>query len=436
MTDPAAYVPEEDFGSLLRSATPRDDAGAETLDRYEWQTMMATVDLLGLYMDTLEDPQRDPDQVSDCGVVCEYHEDWSRVVPGDVQLVSGKHKEPRFGAYTTVSSLLGDGGVYHLFDRWHVLGSVPRCRLVTTAGLNSDAATIAEVCEHFRVNGAEAPLPNQRAETAFSRLASDVATRRAAAGLDPVPELNAAVLPQFLARLMLDCGAPRREHLPTLAPTAYAEPVARALGRSDLAVEIWEAVLSLVRRRMRAAGPARRGLLPSLTPGSEDELERRTITVADAHVAAMVAITTPGGFTPLPQLVITNRMAVKMNEGRCAATSIERAEMLRKRFAAYRRAQRSQPGSREAEIELDLLLRRVADRATAATRNDIQPWGATMWSELETRLGLEAAPGAATRLDTDLLLGGVSDLANNCKVWYSEPFDAKARVAAMREERA
>jgi hypothetical protein len=59
-----------------------------------------------------------------------------------------------------------------------------------------------------------------------------------------------------------------------------------------------------------------------------------------------------------------------------------------------------------------------------------------MWSELETRLGLEAASGAATRLDTDLLLGGLSDLANSCKVWYSEPFDAKARVAAMREERA
>jgi hypothetical protein len=29
-----------------------------------------------------------------------------------------------------------------------------------------------------------------------------------------------------------------------------------------------------------------------------------------------------------------NKMAVKMNEGRCAATSIDRVEMLRKRFTA------------------------------------------------------------------------------------------------------
>lgn len=56
-------------------------------------------------------------------------------------------------------------------------------------------------------------------------------------------------------------------------------------------------------------------------------------------------------------------MAVKMHEGRCAATSIDRAETLRKRFNAFRRVQRSTPGGREAEIDLELLLRRVADHA-------------------------------------------------------------------------
>jgi len=32
-----------------------------------------------------------------------------------------------------------------------------------------------------------------------------------------------------------------------------------------------------------------------------------------------------------------------------------------------------------------------------------------------------------------MLLGGVADLANSCKVWFSESFDAKARVRELRE---
>lgn len=315
--EPADEIPE-DLGIVLLTATPTDDAGAQTLDRYEWQAMMATVDLLGLYMDAVDGEGRDPRNVTDCGLVCEYHEDWARVINGEVQLVSGKHKESGFGAYTTANSLLGDGGVYHLFDRWHTLGAVPGSRLVTTAGLDSDAAAISQACDHFRTHGTGGVLPNAAVQTAFERLHAGVTERRIASGADPIADLATDVLPQFLASLTLQCGEPRREHLPSMAPTAYAEPIARALGRPDLAVAIWEAVLSLVRGRMRAAGPARRGLLPTLAPGGLDELERRTITVADAHVAIMAALTTPGGFTPLPKLVITNKMAVKMNQGRCA----------------------------------------------------------------------------------------------------------------------
>jgi hypothetical protein len=74
----------------------------------------------------------------------------------------------------------------------------------------------------------------------------------------------------------------------------------------------------------------------------------------------------------------------------------------------------------------------VADHATAATRNVTGPWGAAMWSELEIRLTVAAGTGSAAGLDADMLLGGVAHLANNCKVWYSEPFDAQARVREFR----
>lgn len=426
-----------DLGAVLRVAAQPDNAGADTFDRYEWQAMMATVDLLSLYMDAVSAVGRDPQDVTDCGLVCEYHEDWARVVGGEVQLVSCKHKEPGFGAFTTARSLLGDGGIYHLFDRWHTLGRVPTCRLVTTAGLDSDARAIGQVCTHFRARGHEAALPTAAMQTAYDRLHEAVAERMASAGGTAITDLATHVLPKFLAGLTFECGVPRRDHLPSLAPTAYADPIARALGRPALAAEIWEAVLSLVRSRMRAAGPARRGLLHTLAPGGPDELERRTITVADAHIAISAAIRTPGGFAPLPRLVITNKLAIKMSEGRCAATSIDRAEILRKRFAAFRRDQRSKPGAREAELALELTLRRVADRATGATRNTVgQAWGSAMWTELENRLTHEAGAGAAAGLDADMLLGGVADLANNCKVWFSEPFDAQARVRGLREGRS
>lgn len=422
----------EDLGSVLRAVTPPDDAGAQTFDRFEWQAMMATVDLLSMYMNALITNQ-EPSGVIDCGLVCEYHEDWACVLHGEVELVSGKHKEPDFGAYTTAPALLGDGGVAHLFDRWHSLGGMPRSRLVTTAGVSDDAEAIRKACEHFAERGLDAALPNDTIQKAYTRLASKLKEKREAAGLDEIKDLDSAVLPKFLMTLTLQCGEPRRDFLPSGAPTAYAAPIAGELGRPDLAVAIWEAVLSLVRGRMRDAGPSRLGLLHSLAPGGPDELERRTVTVADAHVAITAALTTPGGFTPLPKLVVTNKMAVKMDEGHCAATSIDRAEALRKRFTSTRRDRRSNPGARENELELELFLRKIADRATGATRTtDGKPWGAKLWAEIEDRLDAEAGTGTATGFDTDMLLGGVADLANQCKIWFSEPFDAQARLRALR----
>lgn len=114
------------LGEGLRSEVPPDDAGAETFDRYEWQAMMATVDLLALYYDALT-TDLDPSSVNDRGLVCEYHEDWCWVRADETEVVSGKHKEPRFGAYTTTASLLDDGGLFHLFDRWLALDGSVTC---------------------------------------------------------------------------------------------------------------------------------------------------------------------------------------------------------------------------------------------------------------------------------------------------------------------
>jgi hypothetical protein len=113
---------------------PPDDAGASTADRYDWQAAMAAADGLALYRDALDDTG----QLAvgfDGRIVCEHHEDWVAVQGDDAELVSGKHREQAYGAYTTVNQLVSEGGLGHLFGRWHVLYQKPTCRLVTTAGL-------------------------------------------------------------------------------------------------------------------------------------------------------------------------------------------------------------------------------------------------------------------------------------------------------------
>ena len=114
------------------SAEPEDDAGAETADRYEWQAAMAAADALSLYRESIENGRSAV--ANDAGIICEHHEDWVVVVAGEAELVSGKHRDPSVAVFTTITQLLGDGGLAHLFGRWHAMNELPYCRLVTTAG--------------------------------------------------------------------------------------------------------------------------------------------------------------------------------------------------------------------------------------------------------------------------------------------------------------
>jgi hypothetical protein len=138
---------------VVLSAEPEDDAGAQTADRYEWQAAMAAADALSLYRDTLENSRAAVD--CDAGIICEHHEDWVVVVAGEAELVSGKHRDPSVAVFTTIPQLLGDGGLAHLFGRWHAMGELPYCRLVTIAGLSRGAAQ--ELNEVTRASAKLAP---------------------------------------------------------------------------------------------------------------------------------------------------------------------------------------------------------------------------------------------------------------------------------------
>ena len=136
--------------TTLKETKPPDDAGAETFDRYEWQATMAAADVFAAYLGCLDEHGVLRGDLT-FEVICEHHEDWALSDGHGTEIVSGKHRETQVGAFTTVYSLLVEGGVLHLLDRWLALGRTPKCRLVTTAGVAGDARALMEAAEAFAI---------------------------------------------------------------------------------------------------------------------------------------------------------------------------------------------------------------------------------------------------------------------------------------------
>lgn len=415
---------------ILRASPPPDDAGAETADRYEWQAMMATADVLGIYFEQLDDTGA---VVTGGGftVFCEHHEDWS-VARGDAtEIISGKHREASVGVLSTLRQLLVDGGVLHLFDRWTALQRTPACRLVTTAGLASDAARTAAVCDILRADPAS-DHPSVEGVLAGLSLAIAALRPSGSGGVASTEDLRA-----FLSVLRLQPAEARRDQVPDLAAERYGRPVAELFGQPDGGNAVWRAVFALIRPRMRDAGPRRGGALPVvLGVEHDDALASRSLTLEDVDTAVRFAIRNVSGYTPLPRVIKANKMAVKMAHGGCSDNSVERADDLRLQYRRYWRVRTGSPNTSDRRRRLENTLSRIVDEATDDVRVEQGQWGAQLWRELGTRLRVMDGTAEVAGLDADLLLGGVSELANNCRAWYTDRFDAHAVLSRLLEEEA
>lgn len=404
--------------TVLRETPPPEDSGAETADRYEWQAMMATADVISLYFAKLDDAGNLVEG-ADFTVICEHHEDWAVDADAQSEIVSAKHREASVGPLNTYRQILNEGGVLHLFDRWQKLGMTPLCRLVTSAGLSGDAARTARACERLRQD-----LSTEDSEVLDVVRGLGQVVVGSATGINPVPERD-DLLRAFLACLRFQDSQPQRKHLPDMAAERFGRPVAQRLGNGEAAAAIWQAVLALVRPRMRAAGPSTGGALPTVMGTVHDNsLAARTLTCDDVDTAVRFALRNVAGYAPLPRMIKANRMAVKMAHGGCSDNAIERADSLRRQYGQYWRIRRSSPGLSDQRLRLTNTLSRVVDEATHSVRADDRTWGAELWRELDDRFRVLEGQRDAQGLDAYLLLGGVSELANQCKAWYSDRFDA------------
>lgn len=435
-------MPVEDSGGsgasvpaqILVATVPPDDAGAETLDRFEWQCAMATADVLALYEQSLSGSCHDAHEL-----ICEHHEDWSLRGETDAEIVSAKHLERKFGTYSTLKQLLDEGGVLHLFDRWIALQRSPLCRVVTTPVLDGDAEKFEKACAHFRGQSGDVLDFGQHAEL-MTKLVTEVDKRRALksdSGTGDVadPAQDPASLAAFMRVLRLDHGRPFRDDLRYAAAERYAVPLAQHLGKPDAAGAIWTAVLNVVRERMRAAGPTPRAELPLVLGAADEEgYEARSLTLGEVGVIVEVAVNNTAGLAPLPKPLRTSRVAVKMAVGGCHETTIGRAERLRLQFKTYWRTVGSGPGRAAQQQRVDNVLHQIAENETILVANESGPWGQALWSSVQKRMDvLETAP-KAQGLDADLLMGGVAELANNCLVWFSEGFNADEVARRLAEE--
>lgn len=327
-------------------------------------------------------------------------------------MVSAKHREPSVGAFTTIPQLLGDGGVAHLFGRWHAMSELPYCRLVTTAGLSrGPARELSEAARDLRelADGGQMLLAGGGHEDIIAQFAKGLqqhakrslpAPWRAAidgGAVDPVAE-HVEQAGRFLSMLRIDEGKPSRTYIGHAAPDMYCGPVLRILGHDALiAASVWEAVLALFRAHMRAAGPKPRGALPYVQAGqprltaavlAERELAARTVTVADIDLTVCKAIANQSGYVPLVSAPRVTRLGIKMEEGQCTDNSIERAEQLKSDYQGYWRDRESgDPLARAARRRLRRALLRISDDATAAItgpeRNLRGPRrGAAAWGHL------------------------------------------------------
>lgn len=413
---------------VLRETVAPDDAGAETADRYEWQAMMATADVLAAYVQRLNDSGA-LTEGNGFTVICELHEDWA-LLGGDVsEIVSAKHRETSVPRLGTLRSML-TCGVLHLFERWEALGKSPMCRLVTTAGVADEAAKFVEACETLRQSPDAAADGLRELLTEFGEQIVSLRSSGAAPTND--------TLALFAASLRIQHSQPRRDHLPDMAATRYAKPIADRLGRPDAPEAIWRAVLGLVRERMRAAGPTPGGALPTVlgVPLDDDPHAARSLTLGDVDIAVRVALRNVAGYARLPRRVRITRMAVKMVHGGCSDNTIERVDSLRLQHRLHWRGLAGTPTTQDRRRGLNNVLLRVVAEVTESVRTGDADWGVPLLTGVEARLQVIAEGPDVQGLDVHLLVGGVGDLSNNCKVWFTDRFDVEAEIVRLMAEAA
>lgn len=449
--------PELTAAELVVTVPQPDDWGANTLDRYDWQASMAAADGLELYRQALGANKRLQDDESR-RILCEYHEDWVAIHGDAAELVSAKHRDASADAYRTLNQLAHEGGLAHLFLRWRALQEKPTCRLATSGGLargdvQEFEATIRALRE-LRLSASQFTIPDANRSSVEKFHAAIHANSgkflpddwiEGSEGEIPLDDQLQQVA-RFISMLDIQAEETRRADIGFAAPTKCAKPVVDLLGFDVPYEAVWNAVYGLFFTRMKAAGPRTDAIISpvlafangSEIPTSADKeraLASRIVTMQDIDLAVMTAVANPSAYGSLASPIRLSRAAIKMRKGKCSDNSIERGEQLRRDYQRYWSGRlNGDPTALAERDKLRRLLLRVSDRSDTPEMRSKSDWGAHFWIALQDALDNVTEEQIPAGMDPDLLLGGINDLTNECKIWFSEIFDVAAEIDRLREE--
>ncbi len=415
---------------------PAEDSGAETQDRFRWQHHCTAVDCIAML--------RDP---SVRRIVCEMHEDYL-VDRGedDRELVSCKTRELTRGAWP-LAELCVTGGLAHLFSRWRQLGGV-RLRLMTNAALKLGAYEAAAVIAACRAvaDGAAFDGDVAKCRDALARALLAARRRRPFEHIPetpkplrgspavPLPAGFAEQVEGFMPVLRVCAELPSRLHIRGHHVEEVMRPALATTGHDPSgAADCYDAIVAIVAIR-NVSGPLTGQYASWLTiPGTGSArgtlaalVQARTIHRDD--VSAALGNRPDATRRDRPRTTARDRLRIKLMAGAVGETRINSALRLRERWLAHcARIRNDLPGDSQDRDDLEDLVLDIAGDVEAEVATVGSDWGDKMYEALRARLHAEADSLANSIAPTgDLLFGLALDLAAECEVWFSQPFDVEA----------
>jgi polyhydroxyalkanoate synthesis regulator phasin len=343
--------------------TPEDDAGSETLARYDFQVSLTAMACVGMLRDA-----------SVIEIICEWEEDYIVRRTDESELVSVKHREPSQGAWT-LATLIESGGLKHLFDRWKRVGKAAKCRLQTNGGLKAGPKEASAVAE---------AAAGERTDEVAKLIAGKI-------GADSDEEAA-----EFLRSLTIEAELPKRDDL-------------RAKVVSDRFEAIRAVVAVAATSDLRAE---RRDLRLGIDDATAEARALAKKTVTRAKIASACA-----GLGRSP-----SRLTQKLERGGLGPTDVERCQRLRARWLAEENRWDSGLPGPSPFAEARDVVQDLAVVAEAEARDTDERYAAPMRSRLAELLEGAGVVLDVRPADVDLLLGAAYDETDRCRIWWSDRF--------------
>lgn len=347
-------------------------------------------------------------------ITCETHEDCVLIfADSSAELVSCKARSP--SKPYTVGTLLSDGGVLHLFDRWQYTGRQARSRLMTDGSLTDGEPKQLKADCHARDEGKVAAWAEKLADK-FDGPADDVAS--------------------FLLRLTVDDGhGPRDKLAEIIAFNSLRPRLKEAALDPDQCLDYYRVILGEVERRCQtaAADPWDGASLleASRDPGRAAHRARLKARSLDPD-QVKACLFGPPPQMPLdaaPDSIDHTRMVAKLERGQVGPAGVSAAKRLRASWYALEEARKLRaPGARSGFEDLRtrvLLIAAAAERQLDRTT----PYGERLYEALADTLTLGAVQQVSVAgLTNELLLGLAFQLTDECELYFSERFDVEAAL--------